>query len=50
LGTGLAVPGRVRDIGHNVSKLIFNQEVELAPTYFHIFFLIAFPEEVFSEI
>jgi len=47
-GAGLAVAERIRDIGHNVlHTLLFKQEVVNSPSYFQIFFLIAFLEETF---
>jgi len=46
-GAGLAVTGRIRDIGQNVLLSSFQTEVAAAPSYFHIFFLIAFLEEAF---
>jgi len=45
LGAGLAVTGRIRDIGQNVLPSSFQTENGSSPSYFHIVFLIAFIEE-----
>jgi len=44
-GTGLAVTGRICDIGRNVSQSSFQTGSSTSPSYFHIFFLIAFLNE-----
>ena len=46
-GAGLAVTGRIRDIGQNVLQFSFQTESSRSPGYFHIFFFIAFLEEAF---
>jgi len=46
-GASLAVTGPIRDIGQNVLQFSFQTRSSSSPTYFHIFFLIAFLEEVF---
>ena len=45
---GLAVTGRVREIGHNVLQFPWQTvSSSSSPSYFHIFFLTAFLEEAF---
>jgi len=39
--------GRIRDIGQNVLQYSFQTESSSSPSYFHIFFLIAFLGEEF---
>jgi hypothetical protein len=46
-GATLAVTGRIRDIGQNVLQSSFQTGSSSKPSYFHIFFLIAFLEEAF---
>jgi hypothetical protein len=46
-GVGLAVNGRIRDIRQNVLQSSFPTESSSSHSYFHIFLLIAFLEEVF---
>jgi hypothetical protein len=46
-GAGLAVTGRVRDIGQNVLQSSFQTGSSSSPSDFRIFFLIAFLEEAF---
>jgi hypothetical protein len=47
-GAGLAVTGGMRDIGQNVlHNFLLKQEVVYSPSYFQIFFRIAFLEEAF---
>jgi hypothetical protein len=48
---GLAVTGRVREIGHNVLQFPWQTvSSSSSPSYFHIFFLTAFLEEAFITI
>jgi hypothetical protein len=49
LGVGLAVTGRIRDIGQKVLQSSFQAGSSGSPSYFHISFLIAFLEEDFIE-
>jgi hypothetical protein len=46
-GAGLAVTGRICDIGQNVLQSSFQTGSSSSPSYFHSFFLIAFLEEAF---
>jgi hypothetical protein len=46
-GASLAFTGRIHDIGRKFYNLLFKQEVVAAPSYFQIFFLIAFLNEAF---
>jgi hypothetical protein len=46
-GTGLALTERIHDIGQKFYSLLFKQEVVATPSYFQIFFLIAFLDEAF---
>ena len=46
-GAGLAVTGRIRDIGQKVLKSNFQTGSSRGPSYFQILFLIAFLEEAF---
>jgi len=46
-GAGLAIIGRIRDIGQNVSRSSFVTGSSSSPTYCHMFFLIAFLAEAF---
>jgi hypothetical protein len=41
-GAGLALTGRIRDIGQNVLQSYFQRGSGSSPSYFQIFFLIAF--------
>jgi hypothetical protein len=43
--TGLAVTGQIGDIGQNVLQPCFQTGSSSNPSYFHIFFLIAFLKE-----
>ena len=47
LDAGVAVTGRMRDIGQNVLQSSFQTGSSSSPSCFHIFFCIAFLEEVF---
>ena len=47
LGRGLAVNGRIRDIGQNVLQFSFQTGRNSIHSYCHIFFLIAFLQDVF---
>jgi hypothetical protein len=49
-GAGLAVTGRIHDIELNVLQSSFQTEISNSRSYFKIFFLIAFLEEVLLEI
>jgi hypothetical protein len=49
-GAGLAVTGRIRDIGQNALQFSFQTGSSSSPGYFHIFFLIAFLERPLLEI
>jgi len=45
---GLAVTGRIRDIGQNILQSSFKTGISSSsPSYFQIFFLIAFLDEAF---
>jgi hypothetical protein len=41
-GAGLVVTGRVRYIGQKVIESSFSAVINSSPSYFHIFFLVAF--------
>jgi len=47
LGAGVAVTGRMRDIGQNVLKSFIQTGSSNSPNCFHIFFLITFLEVAF---
>jgi hypothetical protein len=44
---GMAVTGRIRDIGQNVLQSAFETGSSSSPSYCHMFLLIAFLEEGF---
>jgi len=46
-GASPTVTGPIRDIGQNALPFSFQTGSSSSPTYFHIFFFIAFLEEVF---
>jgi hypothetical protein len=47
---GATVSGWIRDIGQNVFQSSFYTGSSSTPSYFHVFFLISFLDEDFSEI
>jgi hypothetical protein len=47
LGAGLAVTGRIREIGQNILQSSFQTGISSSSYYCHVFFLIAFLEEAF---